>query len=38
MVGFRKSYEEYYKKTHEEDWTGNIVDKYYMFDLKESIE
>jgi len=38
MGQFRDSYKEYHLKKHGEKWAGNLLDKFFLNDLKESIE
>jgi len=38
MVDFTNSYKEYYLQKHGQKWTKNTLDKYFLQDLKESIE
>jgi len=38
MGDFRKSYVEFHKQKHGIEWTGNILDKFFLLDLKESME
>ena len=33
-----KSYQKYYEEEHKTEWKGNILDKYYLMDLKKSVE
>ena len=38
MIGFKKSYEYYHLEKYGAAWSGDILDKFYLQDLKESIE
>jgi len=37
MIGFKTSYEDYHLEKYGAAWSGDILDKFYLQDLKESI-
>ena len=38
MVSIRAFYQKYYQEKYGKEWTGDIMDQYYLQDIKESIQ